>query len=251
MKAALAVTKITEDAESNLRGILEAIAEASRSGADLVLFAETAPTGLVANGNPAHDLPLGQPVPGPITGRVAAAARVHSIYVGMGLFEREGDCLWDSATLINSDGQIALKYRRISQGWRDREWDPRVYREGTEIGRADTRLGSFAFLICGDLFDDALCARIRDMKIDYLLNPMSRDDNSCDQARWDRETRSEYLARVAMTRTTALIVNGLGGNFDPAFGGAMVVSPEGKVVAELPLGKPGILVVDMEASTRR
>lgn len=245
----MAVTQVTEDVERNVREIPDAIAQASKAGADLVLFSEAAVTGLVNNDDPAHDLPLGQPIPGPVTARVAQVARDHSIYVGLGLLEREAQCLYDSAVLLDPEGRIVLKYRRISLGWRDRGSDPSVYREGDSIRRVDTALGSFAFLICGDLFEEALAERVRSMGIDYVLYPISRnyDSSIYDQERWDRETRAEYVARARLTGATVLLVNQLGAKeFDGGtFGGAMVVSPSGQILAELPLGRTGVLVANI------
>lgn len=251
MRAALSVTRVTPEVERNLQNILKSIAEAAQVGADLVLFAETALTGLITNGDPAHDLPLGRVIPSLATDRICEAAKRHAIYVALGLVEREGDSLYDSAALVDPKGRIAMKYRRISLGWRDHKWDPSLYREGTEIPRVRTAFGSLAFLICGDLFDDDLCARVREMRVDYLLCPMSRnfDGNAYDQARWDREERHEYAGRAPLVGATLLLVNQLGGDFEPdagdSFGGAMAVANDGRVIAELPLGKPGLLALDV------
>lgn len=251
MKVALAVTRVTADVEQNLQAILDAVAKASQAGADLVLFAETALTGLINNGDPAHDLPLGQVIPGPATDRIYASARKHGMYVALGLFEREGDSLYDSAVLAGPDGDIAMKYRRVSKGWRDLGWDASVYREGDALPHIDTPLGSMAFLICGDLFDDDLCDRVREMDVDYLLYPMSRNyiGDAYDQAKWDMETRTEYVDRAKLAGASLLLVNQLGGSFEPdagdAFGGAMAVSKDGRTLAEMPLGRPGLLLVNL------
>lgn len=251
MKVALTVNRVTADSERNLENILDSVAQASCAGADLVLFAETALTGLINNGDLRHDLPLGRNIPGPETDRVCKAAKKHGIYVALGLFEREGDSLYDSAILAAPDGRIAMKYRRISKGWRGLRWDPSVYREGQALERVDTPLGSMAFMICGDLFDDDLCERVRQMGVDYLLYPMARiyTGDAYDQAKWDSETRAEYISRVAPIGATLLLVNGLGGGFEPdagdEFGGAMAVAKDGRVLVEMPLGRAGLLVVDV------
>lgn len=231
-----------------MREIIGDIAEASRTGADLVLFSEAAVTGLINDGDPSHDLPLGQAIPGPVTERVALAARENSIYVGLGLLERDGCSLYDSAVLLDPEGRIALKYRRISPGWRDRHCDARVYREGDAIGRTDTRLGSFAFLICGDLFEEGVAQRVRHMQVDFLLYPFARCfDGTYDHQLWNREVKGEYVRQAALTGTTVLMVNYLATKeFDGGtFGGAMVVGPSGQVFAEFPIGRPGLLLVDV------
>lgn len=254
MRVALSVQKVVvEDAGKNLENLLSAVHSATEQGADLVMFCEASLTGLINNGDPAHDLPLAVAIPGEETKRIAGAARDNGIFVALGLFEREGDSMFDSAVLMAPDGRVSLKYRRISQGWRDRNWDPSIYREGDSVPVASTPFGTMAFLICGDLFDDDLCAQVRAMQVDYVLCPMARnfDDDSYDQERWDKEEKDVYAKRAAMTGATVLMVNELGGDDESgnSFGGAWVVSREGTILAGLPLGKEGILVVDVLPAT--
>lgn len=252
MRIALAVTRVLPDTGENLRNTLTAVTEASQAGADLVLFCEAAPTGLDCCGDPGHDLPLGQAIPGPATELMADAARHHGIYVALGLFEREGDSLFDSAILLDPAGKIVLKYRRMSRGWRDPKWDASVYREGAELAHVEAPHGSVAFLICGDLFDDTLCSKVRSLGVDYVLCPMSRNygDNSYDQSRWDREDKAEYAARAKYLGSPVIMVNQLGGTVGSetgdCFGGAMAVSRDARIVAELPIGRPGMLLVDLQ-----
>jgi len=105
MKAALIVHRVVHDVEANLRTILRGVDQASTAGADLVLFAEAALTGLVNNDHPRHDLPLGVEVPGPVTEQLASAAAAHGVWLGLGLLEREGTRLYDTALLITPLGE--------------------------------------------------------------------------------------------------------------------------------------------------
>ncbi|MGE5579574.1 MAG: carbon-nitrogen hydrolase family protein [Bacillota bacterium] len=250
MRVALSVRRVFEDAGRNLESLLSAIHSAAEQRADLVVSCEASLTGLINDGDPSHDLPLAVRIPGKETSRISDAAKEDGLFVALGLFEREGDSMFDSAILIDPAGCLSLKYRRISQGWRDRNWDPSIFREGDSIPVSSTPFGSMAFLICGDLFDDDLCARVRAMQVDYVLCPVARnfDDDSYDQERWDKEERAVYARRAAMTGATVLMVNQLGGDHESgdSFGGAWVVSREGAILAELPLGKEGILVVDLQ-----
>ncbi len=251
MRAALAVNLVSGGWEENLAHIEVMINEAADAGAQLILFPETALTGLINNDDPAHDLPLGQPIPGPATRRLGDLARDRGIYVAIGLFELDGGRLYDSAILIDPAGEIVLQYRRISRGWRSPRADPAAYGEGDTITKVETPHGSFAFLICGDLGDDELLDRVRALDVDWLLFPFARNfnDNSYDQERWDRDEEPWYRAQAARTGSTTLMVNYLA---DPAwepdrvFGGALVVAPSGEAIAKLRLGQAGLLVVDLE-----
>ena len=250
MKAALVVNRVTADREASLCAMEALAREAAQAGAALILFPEAAATGLVNNDEPGHDLPLGDPIPGPITGRLGAVARTAAAHVAAGILERRGDCLFDSAVLLGPRGRLLLHYRRIQPQWHGRDADPRVYRQGDRVAAATTPLGKLSILICGDLFDDAIVARVRALAPDLLLFPFARNfsDGSFDQATWDREEEPAYAARAAAAGCTTLMTNLLE---DPAltpypsFGGAMVVAPTGRVLSRWPLGEPGILLASL------
>ncbi len=249
MRVALAVNYVLPDADANLEAIVRMTEEAAREGAELVLFPEAALTGLINNGDPEHDLPLGQPIPGPVTDSLAAVACRLGIYLAIGLLEREGHRLYDSAVLLTPEGGIVLRYRRRQPQWHGRDADPAVYRQGEEVAKCETPLGSFAFLICGDLFDDNIVARVRDLRPDWLLFPFARcfDDGSWDRQRWEREEQAAYVERVRLVRITTLMTNYLADSSldGGSFGGALVVGGDGKVLASLRLGEVGILVADL------
>jgi predicted amidohydrolase len=249
MKAALIVHRVVPDVETNVRSILRGIEKASASAADLVLFAEAALTGLINDDCPSHDLPLGTEIPGQLIARLADAARAHAVWLGLGLLEREGARLYDSAVLFASSGQLALHYRRMQPQWHGQHADPWVYGQGTELPVAHTPFGTVSFLLCGDLFDDRIVDRFRALGADWMLCPLARcfSDGAIDQQRWEEEELPDYVERIRRAGITALIVNYLAESdlLGGAFGGAWVIGPDGVVLASLPLGKEGMLVVDL------
>lgn len=250
MRVALVTYSIGDSVEQNLAEMDRMAVEAASNDAHLVLFPEAAPTGLINNDDPRHDLPLGSPIPGPITDRWARIAEESHTHLASGLLEREGDCLYDSALLFGPEGEILLHYRRCQPQWHGRRADPGVYRQGSEVPVAVTPLGRLAFLICGDLFDDDTCQKAREQEPDLLLFPFARSfgDGSFDQERWDREELSAYATRAASVGATTLMVNALESSATtdhPSFGGTWVVAPGGDVIARHPLGQAGTLVVDL------
>jgi predicted amidohydrolase len=241
---------VLQDVDANLAAILNMANEAAGAGAELVVFPEAALTGLTNNDDPAHDLPLGQEIPGPVTDDLAELARERRLWLAIGLLEREGGRLYDTAVLFAPAGEIALKQRRIHPGWHGRDADLNVYCPGTELSTALTPLGTFALSLCAsDLFDTKLIRRVRDLRPDWLLAPMARcfDDGSYDQERWDREEKHVYMERVKLAGTTTLMTNYLAGREldGGSFGGAMIVSKDGAEIDSLPLGEAGMLFVDL------
>ena len=244
MKAALLAPRVTADPAVNLARIERMAADGVASGARLILLPEAVLTGLNNNDDPAHDLPLGQSIPGPATDRLGAFTRRHGLWLGFGLLEREGDTLYDSAVLLGPDGAVVLTYRRNQPQWHGKDADPTVYRQGSDIGVAQTPFGRVGFLLCGDLSDDGIVSRFRALRPDWLLFPFARSD----QARWDTEELPQYAQRVKLAQTPALMVNYIGDSSlpdDNSFGGAFFISAEGEVRARLPLGVEGSLIVEL------
>ena len=249
MKTALIINTVTHDITRNLVMIKQMAHMAADEGAYLVIFPETAITGLINNDDPAHDWCLGQLIPGPFTDELAQLARQRGLWLAIGLLERDHARLYDSAVLLSPTGAIALKYRRIHPGWHGRHADPSFYGHGVDFTTAMTPFGKVAFSICGEYFDDDLARRLHEAKLDLLLNPMARcfPEGSYDQMRWDDEELPAYAERVRLIGCVTLTTNYLadrdinGG----AFGGATMISGRGTVLAQWPLGRPGMLMVDL------
>ncbi|MBA7588993.1 Formamidase [subsurface metagenome] len=55
---------------------------------------------------------LVEPVPGPLTDRIAEIAHLHRMYIIAPLFEREGDRVFNTAVIFDRDGRIMGKYRK-------------------------------------------------------------------------------------------------------------------------------------------
>ncbi len=249
MRAALVVHTVTANVSDNVAGIMQAVAEAAGAGADLVLFPEMASTGFINSDDPARDRRVAETIPGPTVERMCRAAVKHGVWIAAGIFEMDGAALYDSAILIDTQGRVRLRYRRIQPQWRTRSADPDVYRLGDVVRAVETPFGRVAFLLCGDLFDDGVVDSLIAAEPDLLLFPFARcfDDGSRDQGRWDRDEAPEYCARVRRAGAPALMTNYLAEKeFDGgSFGGAMHVSAHGGLLASLPLGVEAILYVEV------
>ena len=211
MRVALIVNRVTANREHNLQEVLTGISKAAAIGAELVMFPEAALTGLVNNDRPARDLGFGVATSDPEVRAMAMMAQKSRIVLAVGLLERDRNRLFDAAALFVPEPPQQSIYRRITPGWHGRRAATRVYGAGQEVKAVPTRLGTFAFLICGDLFDDTLVAKVRALAPDWLLVPMWRcfKDGSRDQRRWDQEELPTYIEQVRRIGSTTLIVNGL------------------------------------------
>ncbi|HFQ95035.1 MAG TPA: carbon-nitrogen hydrolase family protein [Anaerolineae bacterium] len=218
----------------NLREFERRLEETADAGADLVIFPECTLMGYLYE--PADLERFAEPVPGPTVDRLARLARKHHVAVCFGLLERTPAGVYNTAILLDRRGEIALKHRKINE-------QPPFLR-GQDVRGVDTEFGRVSILICGDLFADDARAQL-DASLDLVLVPMARAfaGRSPDPDRWEREERQAYLNAAAGLAATTAIVNALEVGVDePSFGGAMLVGPQGQLLAESPHGSDAILL---------
>jgi N-carbamoylputrescine amidase len=152
------------DRVGNLVRIDHALAEAKEKGAVIACFPETALLGWV---NPtAHE--RAHPIPGEDTEQMAKLARKHDIWICCGLAEKKEDKLYDSAVLVDAEGKIVLRHRKINI--LSHLMDP-PYRLGEEVNVAETPFGRIGLLICADTFKEELLKKMSALKPDLVLVP--------------------------------------------------------------------------------
>lgn len=151
------------DLAASLRRAEEAVAEAARSGARLVAFAETwlpgypswADVGIPWEGAAAkaafarlHRNAV--EVPGPATDALCRAARRHRVHVVIGVTERDArfsrGTLYNSLLFISDSGEILGVHRKLVPTHSERViWGPG---DGSTLHVFDTPLGRLGGLIC-------------------------------------------------------------------------------------------------------
>lgn len=245
MLAALPVIKLSDKQEENLEKVTMAI-ENSRE-CDFVFFAETTVSGFLPDDDPEKMLPLGTEIPGPITDGISRVCSRNGTWASVGLLERENGRLFDTAVVINSSGEIAMKYRRLSPGWHWPTSDPEVFCQGDRVHSVDTPFGKMACLICGDFFDEqGQLDQIAELKPDFLHLPLVRTGGEgvrYSQEEWERKDLPEYSERVKKIGIPVFMVNYIHAE---CYGGATVFKGDGGVLASWPLWKRGILKHDLD-----
>src|SRR5262245_964323 len=136
---------IDSDRSGNFSRIERAMRQAKDGGAQITCFPESAILGWE---NPdAHS--MAEPIPGKDSNRIAELARQFQMMIAIGLDEKDGEHLYDSAILVDTDGHILLKHRKINV--LPELMDP-PYSTGkpTDISAVDTRFGRIGIMICAD-----------------------------------------------------------------------------------------------------
>jgi predicted amidohydrolase len=157
---------IDSDREGNFRRIENALEQAQAQHPDIAIFPESSILGWE---NPdAHA--MAAPIPGKDGDRIAALAQKYQVMIAIGLDEKDGDRLYDSAILVDKTGKLLWKHRKINVL---PELMTPPYSQGRpgDIGVVNTGFGRIAVLICADTFTDAYLERLKALKPDLMLVP--------------------------------------------------------------------------------
>jgi len=157
---------IDSDREGNFRRIEDALEQAQAQHAQIAVFPESSILGWE---NPdAHR--LAEPIPGKDSDRIAALARKYGLMIAIGLDEKAGDQLYDSAILVDKTGKLLWRHRKINV-LPELMTPPYAQGRPEDIGVVDTEFGRIAVLICADTFTDAFAGRLRALRPDLMLVP--------------------------------------------------------------------------------
>lgn len=127
--------------EGNLKLFCEQIDAAGQLGLDIVCLGEAITR--IGTGSSIED--SAKPIPGPATELLGDAARRNHIWVVAGLMERDGKNVYCSSVLLNREGELAGKFRKVHL---PREEWKRGVAPGNDYPVFETDFGTIAMQIC-------------------------------------------------------------------------------------------------------
>ena len=152
--------------QRNLRRAEELIAKAAENGAKLAVLPEAMDLGWTHPScrTQAESVPDGLPCK-----ILAKAAAKHNIIVCSGLTEAEGDRIYNAAVLIDAQGNMLCKHRKLNELAIGHPY----YDQGDRLNVVQTELGAFGLMICADGFakDRVLSRSLCYMGADVILSP--------------------------------------------------------------------------------
>ena len=128
----------------NLDHFSRYIGIAADSNADIVCL----PEAITLAGTGKTYSEASEPVPGPSTEFLGSIARQYNIYIVAGLLEQAGPVVYNTAVLIDREGKLAGKYRKVSL---PREEIEGGVTPGDSYPVFDTDFGRIGMMICWDL----------------------------------------------------------------------------------------------------
>jgi nitrilase len=159
--AAVQISPDLERKDGTLDKLCDAVASAASQGAELIVFPETVvpyypyfsfiqPPALSGR----EHLRLYEwavDVPGPVTQRLAAAAKQHGAVLVVGVNERDHGSLYNTQLVFDADGSLLLKRRKITPTFHERMiWGQG---DGSGLKVVDTALGRLGTLACWEHYN--------------------------------------------------------------------------------------------------
>ena len=152
------------DRSGNLVRIENALIAAKKEKVDMIVFPESS---LLGWENP-EAFQRACPIPGKDSEYLCSLAIKYKIYICIGLDEKDGEKLYDSAIIIDDNGLIILKHRKINV--LPELMNP-PYSVGSGVQTVKTRFGVVGLMICADSFIDELIQSMKNQKPDFVFIP--------------------------------------------------------------------------------
>ena len=211
----------TKSPEKNLDLFVEAIEKLVTSKVDVILL----PEAMTMIGTGKSYVDVSEPVPGPTTARLGEVARKHRSYVVGGIFEREGSVVYNTAVLIDREGNLAGRYRKVYLPYNEIEAG---LTPGNDYPVFRTDFGTVGMMICYDVFfaDPARALATRGAEI--ILMPIWGGDQALAKAR--AIENEVYIASSGYDFPT------------------QIMTPDGEILAAAPqYGTAAIASIDLNA----
>ena len=157
---------IDGDREGNFLRIDYALDQAEAEHTQIAVFPESSILGWE---NP-DAYYLAAPIPGKDSDRIAALVRKHGVMIAIGLDERDGDQLYNSAILADKTGKLLWKRRKINV-LPELMTPPYSLGGPEDISAVYTEFGRIVVLICADTVTYALVERLKALRPDLVLVP--------------------------------------------------------------------------------
>ena len=141
-----AVQMISEryNPEANIVKALSFCERASRKNVQYLCFPECAVTGFDWIKDPGGPRKIHtEPVPGPTVRRFEDKSKLTGLYIIMGIVEKEGRDLYNTAFLVGPEEGYMGKYRKV--------FSEKVFKDGSEAHVFDTRFARIGIFICRDM----------------------------------------------------------------------------------------------------
>ena len=252
VKIALLQFQMSVDKEFNVAKAEKMLDRAGQKGAKVACLPELFSTWYFAIGETKHEhYRLAEPIPGPTIDRMVAIAKKHEMVVIAPIYETDLDGrYYNSAAVINSDGQILGKYRKNSipcTNFPDYCSNEKFYFTPGDLGFPvfDTTVGlKVGILVCYDRHfpEHGRLVALRGAHIIFFPSVTA----GFTRYLWELEIRAQAAMNVIYVAAVNRVGRDIGGAEQFYYGDSMVVDPGGKIIARADDRNETILFADID-----
>jgi N-carbamoylputrescine amidase len=248
------------DSVVNLEASIQGIREAAAQGAELVLLPELHLGPYFCQTEDTSRFDLAEPIPGPTTETLGAAARDSDVVLVASLFERRAPGLYhNTAVVFERDGQMVGKYRKMHIP-DDPGYYEKFYFTPGDLGfmPIETSVGKLGVLVCWDQWYPEAARLMALAGADILLYPTAIGWNPQD-AEDERERQLNAWITVQRGHAVAnglpvIACNRVGDEPDPSgqtsgirfWGNSFATGPQGEFLCRAEASDQGVLRVDID-----
>ena len=261
MKVALIQKSRTSDLKNNILALADAIKDAAKKGAELVVLQELHNSLYFCQVEDVNNFDLAEPIPGPSTEFYGAVAKECGVVLVTSLFERRSAGLYhNTAVVFEKDGSIAGKYRKMHIP-DDPAYYEKFYFTPGDLGfhPIQTSVGKLGVQVCWDQWYPEGARLMALQGAELLIYPTAIGWESSDT---DEEKQRQLTAWQTVQRGHAvanglpvIAVNRCGWEEDPSgqtngiqfWGHSFVAGPQGEFMAEAGTEEETLIVdIDMK-----
>jgi predicted amidohydrolase len=209
----------TKSREESVRQFMEAVGRAVPGKVDVILL----PEGITVIGTGKSYVDVSETIPGPTTATLSELAKRRSSYVAAGIYEREGEIVYNTAVLFDRKGDLVGKYRKVYLPSAEVEGG---LTPGNDYPVFKTDFGTVGMMICYDVFFSDPAHALARQGAEVILLPI-----------WGG---NETLAKARAIENKVFLV--ASGYDHPTY----VMDPDGERIASAPKnGDAAIVTVDL------
>jgi N-carbamoylputrescine amidase len=257
MKIGIVQQQNTADVAVNKTRLSGTIASLATQGAQLIVLQELHNTLYFCSTEDVARFDLAEPIPGPSTEWLSLLARLHRVVIVASLFERRAAGLYhNTAVVIDSDGTIAGKYRKMHIP-DDPAYYEKFYFTPGDLGfhPIQTSVGRLGVMVCWDQWYPEAARLMALQGAELLIYPTAIGYDAADtpdeQQRQRNAWQTVQRGHAVANGLPVVAVNRVGMEESQRFWGtSFVCGPQGELLYEAPEDREAadVVAVDLERS---
>lgn len=252
--------KKTADIIENMKAIEENVTDLARRGAELIILSELHNSLYFCQVEDVNNFDLAETIPGPSTDFFGELARRLGVVMVISLFEKRAAGLYhNTAVVIESDGSIAGKYRKMHIP-DDPAYYEKFYFTPGDLGfhPIDTSVGRLGVMVCWDQWYPEAARLMALQGAQMLIYPTAIGYESSDTADEQQRQRTAWTTvqrgHAVANGLPVVAVNRVGHEDDPSgqtggiefWGSSFVAGPQGELHYQASDHEEESLVVDID-----